>query len=66
MLQSWAHKEAIARNKAKANGIDIVYGKWYNKLVVKEFESDDNIAKNAVKIGYEFEFEGEDAEEEEE
>ena len=49
------------RNIAKANGVDIVYGKWYNKLVVSETAEDDadNFERAEFKVGYEYQQEGE-------
>lgn len=52
------------RNIAKENGVDIVYGKWYNKLVVTENVDDEAEFERAeISVGYEFQQES--AEEEE-
>ena len=52
------------RNIAKADGVDIVYGKWYNKLVVSEnVDEDAEFERAEINVGYEFQQEG--AEEEE-
>lgn len=47
------------RNIAKADGVGIVYGKWYNKLVVSENVDDDAEFERAeINVGYEFQQEG--------
>ena len=48
------------RNIAKESGVDIVYGKWYNKLMVTEnVDEDGEFERAEIQVGYEFQREEE-------